>query len=98
MLLSEQMVLQDRQGVQVITGILGMVLRPEWLLGIITAQQLPLGWVVSVMDGGDRVIARSQDQQHFLGRIAGAELRQNARAMQGHWTGRSLDGGTRPPS
>lgn len=46
---------------------LNMAIAPEVIRDILANAHLPAAWTTSVLDGGGRVIARSRDQERYLG-------------------------------
>lgn len=44
------------------------VITPEQMASLVKRQQLPSGWIVSVVDGHDRIVARSHEMRRFLGK------------------------------
>jgi len=71
--------------------VLGMTLAPDQLAPLLH-EQAPPAWVVSVVDANDTIIARSKDQERFVGHLATADLRSHASGENGSWTGAALDG------
>jgi hypothetical protein len=72
--------------------VLSMAMEPERFLRVVRSENLPSDWVGVVVDREDRVIARSRDHDQFVGQLAPDELRAQATADGGVWTGRSLNG------
>ena len=72
--------------------VLALALSPERLAAVLREQALPKGWVISVVDSRDTVIARSSEQERYLGHLATADLRDNATGSDGTWTGTTLNG------
>lgn len=53
---------------------LGMGIRPEHFLSILKPQQLPAGWVVSILDAKGTIVARTHDPEKFVGRSGPPQL------------------------
>ncbi|MBV9747769.1 MAG: PAS domain S-box protein, partial [Acetobacteraceae bacterium] len=85
-------VLRDGPGGRVARYVLALALQPERLAGLLREQALPKGWVISVVDSRDVVVARSSEQERYAGHVATADLRAHATGADGTWTGTTLDG------
>jgi len=67
--------------------------RPQRITDLLRAQQLPDGWIASVVDRNGAIIARSRDADHFVGQLADADfLRQAAAAADGFGQSTSREG------
>ena len=55
--------------------VLAAILRPEAVHSIITRQRVPGDWIVSVFDGNGRRIARSREQERYVGTSPGPSLK-----------------------
>ncbi len=75
----------------VVRYVLALALQPERLAGVLREQALPKGWVISVVDSRDNVIARSSEQERYVGHLASADLREHATGASGTWTGTTLE-------
>jgi signal transduction histidine kinase/ActR/RegA family two-component response regulator len=72
---------------------LAITIRPSELQRIIDAQKLPTGWVGTVLDNRNRVVARHPGGDAFIGREATADVRQRIAAeREGLFYSTSLDG------
>ncbi len=71
--------------------VLSMTLPPGQLTPLLREQASP-GWVISVLDANDIILARSHDQERFIGHLATADLRSHATGENGAWSGSTLDG------
>jgi signal transduction histidine kinase/CheY-like chemotaxis protein len=70
-----------------------LTLRPVELQNIVNQQQLPAGWIGTVLDSHGRVVARSPRGSEHFGKLATADLRQQlALASEGQFESVSLDG------
>ncbi len=66
---------------------------PEVLQGAVNEQQLPAGWLGTVVDSGMRVVARHPGGAGFIGRLATPDLQARmGAASEGEFTSVSLDG------
>jgi PAS domain S-box-containing protein len=72
--------------------VLSMALEPDRFLELLEAQKLPADWLGSLVDGNNRVIARSKEQPRFLGQLAPEDFRALAKGRGGAWTGHDLNG------
>jgi hypothetical protein len=75
-----------------VAHILSMAMEPERFLGVLRSEKLPVDWVGVVVDGQDRLIARSRDHERFVGQFAPDEFRAQATADGGVWSGRNRNG------
>jgi signal transduction histidine kinase/ActR/RegA family two-component response regulator len=62
---------------------LNVGLRASHLAAILAGHRLPAGWVVSIIDLRDRIVARSLDHERFVGTLANAALRGDNAAREG---------------
>ncbi len=46
----------------------------------------------AIVDGADRIIARTRKQEEFVGKLATPDLRQNATGLRGLWIGSTAEG------
>ena len=72
--------------------VLTLALSPERLATVLREQALPKGWVIAVVDSRDIIIARSGEQERYLGHLATADLREHSTGPSGTWTGTTLNG------
>ncbi|MFC1458046.1 PAS domain S-box protein [Microvirga arabica] len=70
---------------------LNIALDPARLAEVLAASTLP-DWTAAIVDGNDRVIARSRQHERFLGSEATADLRANTTGPGGTWLGSTLEG------
>ena len=85
-------VLRDGPTGKEVRYVLALALPPARLAALLREQALPKGWLISVVDSRDIVVARSGEQERYLGRLATADLRERATDASGTWTGTTLDG------
>jgi signal transduction histidine kinase len=72
---------------------LAVTILPSELQRIVDQQQLPQGWLTTVMDGRGVVVARSSGGAAFVGRSATPEMRQALSSRtEGRFEAMSLDG------
>ncbi|WP_279483592.1 sensor histidine kinase [Aureimonas sp. SK2] len=72
---------------------LNMAIAPEALRDALAGDSLPGGWMVSLLDGADRVIARTKDHEQFVGKPATESFRLAATGSSGFVAGvESLNG------
>ena len=76
-----------------ITYILSIVLLPEHFNGLLADQNMPGGWIATVLDSGDTVVARSLNPEESVGRKASSDLRAQLRKFtEGTIASHSLEG------
>lgn len=74
---------------------LDMGMPPERLSQILLTQQLPAGWVASLLDRRGKVIARTQNQAMFVGKQATGDLLQKMQeSNEGSLASHTLEGTT----
>ena len=74
-----------------VTYALNIALDPAQLASTLAALTLP-DWTTAIVDGNDRIIARSRQHERFLGSEATPDLRANTMGPAGTWLGSTLDG------
>ena len=74
------------------TFVLSLALRPEYLSEVIQTKSVGPSWVVGVIDKNNRLIARSRDQERFVGQRASADFIANTQSAEGSFLGTTLDG------
>lgn len=73
--------------------VLSVGLLPEQFNVLLAEQKLPEGWIATVLDAQDTVVARSLNPEKMIGRKATDDLQQQiARHRQGTMASRSLEG------
>ncbi len=73
--------------------VLSAVVKPQTISALLSAQRLPSDWVGVVLDGNQRIVARTVDAEGTLGRPASDSLRAAlGRAPEGWFHGRTLEG------
>ena len=72
--------------------VLSIGIEPRRFADVLHAEPVPPDWVLTVVDGSDRVIARTRNQDRLLGAQAPADFRADASGDDGAWTGTNLDG------
>ncbi|MDQ4135692.1 MAG: PAS domain S-box protein [Pseudomonadota bacterium] len=70
---------------------LNIALDPARLAEILAASASP-EWTVALVDGRDRIIARSRQHERFIGSEATPSLRANSTGTGGTWVGTTLEG------
>jgi two-component sensor histidine kinase len=78
-----------REGV--VTGLVITGYSPDYFAASLVDQKLPPDWVVVIVDGGFKIVARSRRQEEFVGSLTGPNVRQND-APFATWSGQTLDG------
>jgi signal transduction histidine kinase/ActR/RegA family two-component response regulator len=72
--------------------ILALSMPVERIREVIAERPLAEGWVVGVVDGAGRVVARSVRHADFVGRLLTSDFPARATAAEGIWRGDALDG------
>lgn len=62
--------------------VLGAVVLPERLSGLLAQQQLPEGWIAAILDGEGILVARTRDIERFVGTPGGPQLVQEMKATR----------------
>ena len=74
-----------------VTHVLSMAVEPERFAEIIGSEKLPAGWVGTLVDREERVIARSREHERYVGKLVPAEFRTEGTRQGGVWTSRNLN-------
>jgi two-component sensor histidine kinase len=69
-----------------------LAISPKGVLDILTSRLGPSRWLLGVTDNNDRIIARSWDNERFVGEKASDELIRNTQEKAGNFTGTTLEG------
>ena len=72
--------------------VLALSLRASTLNEILGTQALPAGWIASVNDSADHVIARTLNAESAVGGLASADFRRLAVGDSATWIGSTLEG------
>jgi signal transduction histidine kinase/ActR/RegA family two-component response regulator len=72
--------------------ILSLSLPVERIRAVITERPLPEGWIIGVIDGAGRILARSAAHARFAGQAVTNDFPERATAPEGRWRGVSVDG------
>src|SRR5919202_4109325 len=75
-----------------VTHVLSMALEPKRIAEVLRTKGLPSGWTSAVIDRNDRIVARSQQSERFIGSQATEDLRRNAVGDEGLWIGTTVEG------
>ncbi len=62
---------------------LNVAVRAQHLASLLSGHRMPPGWVVSILDRQDRIVARSEEHDRFVGQLANAALRANTEGAEG---------------
>jgi len=73
-------------------GLVNTGILPTSLVELLQQQGLPDVWTVAIVDGNDRIVARSQQHRRYFGELATQDLRANATGQDGVWIGTSMEG------
>ena len=71
--------------------ILALSVRASSLSVLLRNQSLPEGWVASVTDASDHVVARNLSPETFVGGFASPDVRSNALGDHAAWVGNTLE-------
>jgi signal transduction histidine kinase len=72
--------------------ILSLSLPAERIRAVIAERELPAGWIVGVVDGEGRVVARQPGHAEFVGRRVTNDFPARATGLEGSWRGTAIDG------
>jgi PAS domain S-box-containing protein len=72
--------------------IVNLALPPEQIRDVLTARELPSGFISAVFDGSYRLIARSIDHEKFIGSNARPDFQRVATEAEGAWVGVNRNG------
>lgn len=72
--------------------LLTLTISPKGILDILTSQRQNPNWLLAVTDNNDRVIARSRDNDRFVGQKAPDAFLTNTQGKAGSFTSTTLDG------
>ena len=72
--------------------VVGLSLDPAYFTTILQMQALPAGWLASVRDDHNRLFARTQDVQRYLGRTPTQRYLAHVADDRSVWTGTTLEG------
>ena len=75
----------------VVRYLLNIAIEPAQLSAILADDARP-DWTISLIDRQDRIIARSRQQEEFVGKEATPDLRRAATGAHGTWEGSTIDG------
>jgi signal transduction histidine kinase/ActR/RegA family two-component response regulator len=77
----------------VVKYVLSAAVKPQAISRLLAAQRLPGDWVGVVLDGNDRIVARTVDSERTLGQLASESLRGAlAQASEGWFHGSTIEG------
>lgn len=72
--------------------LLTLTISPKGILDIVTAQMPADGWLLTVIDNNDRIVARSKDNDRFVGEKASDDVVRATSDKSGTFSGKTLDG------
>jgi PAS domain S-box-containing protein len=75
-----------------VVGLVAAGIDPDRLTAMLGQTQLPDEWLAAIVDGADRIIARTRRQEEFVGRLATPDFRENATGSRGLWLGTTAEG------
>jgi PAS domain S-box-containing protein len=75
-----------------VVGLVIAGIDPTRLAAILGQAELPPDWLAAIIDGADRIIARSRRHEEFVGTPASKDLRENATSRRGVWIGSTAEG------
>ena len=68
-----------------VVGLVNAGIDPARLVAVLRQAELPQDWLAAIVDGADRIIARTRRHEEFVGTIASKDLRENATGLRGVW-------------
>jgi PAS domain S-box-containing protein len=74
--------------------VLSLELPASHYVAVLRQVSLPPGWISAVVDNRGSIVARSERQDDFVGRLASPDWRAFARESNDIWQGRNLEGQT----
>jgi PAS domain S-box-containing protein len=78
---------------RVIKYVLSAIIRPQTITALLSRQRLPQDWVGVVLDGNNRIVARTVNPDRSVGELASESLREAlSRAPEGWFRGRTIEG------
>ena len=75
-----------------VRSVLALSVRANVFSGLLQTQALPEGWIASLIDGSDHVIARSRNAGTYVGQLATSDFRGIGTADHAAWVGTTLEG------
>ena len=72
--------------------VLNFAIRASRLLDVLAQKTLPGGWLIAIVDSNNKIVARTREQERFVGRSASAEYLDKTRSEKGTFFGRTIDG------
>ena len=75
-----------------VVGLVDAGIDPDRLTAMLRQIELPREWLVAIVDGADRIVARTRRQEEFLGTHATPDFRENATGLRGLWIGSTAEG------
>ena len=75
-----------------VVGLVNAGIDPARFVALLLQAGLPQDWLAAIVDGADRIIARTRRHEEFVGTIATGDLRENATGLRGVWTGSTAEG------
>jgi len=72
--------------------LLGASLEPGYLAAVFRRESLPLGWTGAVLDGSRTFVARTKNQEQFVGKLSTPELRERTAGEGGFYYGHNAAG------
>ncbi|MGD9617304.1 MAG: ATP-binding protein [Alphaproteobacteria bacterium] len=75
-----------------VVGLVNAGIDPARLTAVLSQVELPQEWLAAIVDGADRIIARTRRHDEFVGGLASRDLRENATGPGGLWIGSTAEG------
>lgn len=72
--------------------VLNFAIRASRLLDLLAQKTLPGGWLIAIVDSNNKIVARTREQERFVGSSASAGYLESTRSEKGTFFGRTIDG------
>ena len=72
--------------------LLGASLDASYLADAVRRENLPLGWTGAIIDRSRKIVARSEAQEEFVGKVVSSDLQQHLAETNGFYYGKNLAG------
>jgi PAS domain S-box-containing protein len=75
-----------------VVGLVEAAIEPARLAEVLGRVELPQDWLAAIVDGADRIIARTRRHEDYVGSLATKDLRENSLGRRGVWIGTTAEG------
>jgi PAS domain S-box-containing protein len=81
-------IIRDGQAI----GLVNAGMDPEKIAAVLRSVELPPDWLAAVVDGSDRIVARTRRHDEFVGTPATKDFQEHAAGRRGVWIGSTAEG------